>query len=142
MFNQREVICLCRIIYLIYQSPYQIMRRNEKMRKKLFILSPIIVLILTSGIMPFLPRAIPMHNSMWGEVDRWGSKYELFIIAGLSIVFNLLMELLYYINIKIRDYNVEGNKREKQKNFFYTCGIVFSFLIVLVIFSIVLEVKK
>ena len=81
------------------------------MRKKLFILSPIIVLILTSGIMPFLPRAIPMHNSMWGEVDRWGSKYELFIIAGLSIVFN-------------------------------TCGIVFSFLIVLVIFSIVLEVKK
>ncbi len=82
-----------------------------KMRRKIFILAPMCALGFT------------------------------FIIAGLSILFNLLLELLCFLNAKFRDCPTENNIFEKQRKIFYTCGIVFSFFIILVIFSIVLEAK-
>lgn len=108
------------------------------MRRKVFLLSPIIVVLFTFIMMPFLPQKIEIHYNMWGEANRWGSKYELFIVAGLSIAFNLLMELLSYVNMKMGEDTVENHMPEKKK-FFYTCGIAFSFLLIADLFSIALK---
>lgn len=32
--------------------------------------------------MQFLPDRIPMHYNFAGEIDRWGSKYEMFVLAA------------------------------------------------------------
>ena len=42
-----------------------------------------IVLASTLIAMAFLPDIIPVHFDIHGEVDRWGSKYELLILPGV-----------------------------------------------------------
>ena len=40
-----------------------------------------------------LPDEVPAHYNASGEVDRWGSKYELFILPGIGLFILLLMQL-------------------------------------------------
>lgn len=41
-----------------------------------------------------LPAEVPAHFNGVGEVDRWGSKYELLILPVIAIVLTLIMELI------------------------------------------------
>lgn len=47
----------------------------------------ILPVIITCFVLPFLPDSIPMHYNSLGAIDRWGSKYEIFIVLGLIILF-------------------------------------------------------
>ena len=43
--------------------------------------------------MRFLPKTIPAHYGINGEVDRYGSKFELFILPVCSLIFGIMMFL-------------------------------------------------
>ena len=42
----------------------------------------------------FLPDTIPAHYGVSGQVDRWGSKYECFVLPGITLAFGALMLLV------------------------------------------------
>ena len=46
------------------------------MRKALWILTALPI-IATAFVLQFMPDRIPAHYDFSGEIDRWGSKYEL-----------------------------------------------------------------
>lgn len=45
----------------------------------------ILPLVISIAILPILPDQIPAHYGINGEVDRWGSKWEIFILPIMSI---------------------------------------------------------
>lgn len=57
----------------------------------LFFLGSIILLIAVWGS---LPEKVPAHYNALGEVDRWGSKWELFILPGIGLLILLFMQFL------------------------------------------------
>ena len=57
------------------------------------ILTLLPMVITTVAVLWFLPDTIPAHYGISGEVDRWGSKYESFILPGISLVFGAAMLL-------------------------------------------------
>lgn len=59
------------------------------MKKTMWIIS-FISLIGTAFSMQFLPDKVPMHFDISGNVDRWGSKYEMFIFPAF-LIFNTVI---------------------------------------------------
>lgn len=57
----------------------------------LSLVSMFIILIMQWGA---LPEEIPAHFSANGEVDRWGSKWELLILPGIAIGLNIFLKIL------------------------------------------------
>lgn len=55
------------------------------------ILTLLPLVVTTIGVLWFLPEQIPAHYGISGEVDRWGSKYECFILPVLTLPFGGLM---------------------------------------------------
>jgi uncharacterized membrane protein len=56
-----------------------------------FYLGSIIFLIIVWGR---LPEEVPAHYNAVGEVDRWGSKWELLILPGVGAFISLLMQTI------------------------------------------------
>ena len=52
-----------------------------------------IALISTAIAMPYLPEKVAMHFDASGAVDRYGSKYEMFVLPIILIIFNVVLEL-------------------------------------------------
>ena len=46
-----------------------------------------IPLIGTAIVLQFLPDRVPMHYDFSGNIDRWGSKYEEFLIPAIVLLF-------------------------------------------------------
>lgn len=65
------------------------------MKKKNRICIGIIIfsIIVTCISLNFMPDKIPVHYNGVGEIDRWGSKLEMFIFPIIMIIFNLIMYL-------------------------------------------------
>lgn len=60
------------------------MKEESRKRYYLTILAFVLVTLVIAGIaMRFLPDTVPVHFSANGVVDRYGSKYELFAVAGI-----------------------------------------------------------
>ncbi len=65
-----------------------------KPRKILYILFLLLPLAVTLAALPFLPDTIPAHYNFQGQVDRWGSKYEMFVFPALNLSLGLIMLLV------------------------------------------------
>lgn len=63
------------------------------MKNKLLWLFTLLPVIVTSVAVRFLPEQIPAHYGIDGAVDRWGSKYESFILP-VTVIFMAFMWLL------------------------------------------------
>ena len=46
----------------------------------------VLPLLVTAAAYPFFPKIIPAHYNLAGEVDRYGSKAELFILPAMVLV--------------------------------------------------------
>ena len=55
----------------------------------------IIALASTLLALPHLPERVPMHFDASGAVDRYGSKYELFLLPIVMIISNIASEIGY-----------------------------------------------
>lgn len=61
--------------------------------KRLYIAAVLLLaleLILPLAALPFLPESIPAHYNAAGQVDRWGSRYEVLLFPLLMLPFGAL----------------------------------------------------
>lgn len=75
------------------------------------ILTLLPMVMTTVAVLWFLPDTIPAHYGISGEVDRWGSKYESFILPGISLVFGAAMLLGAWISGRSSRKEVEQGSR-------------------------------
>ena len=61
-------------------------------------------LILVAALYARLPDQVPMHWGFDGEIDRYGSKNELWLIGALGPLFALLFQFLPRLDPKKRNY--------------------------------------
>jgi uncharacterized membrane protein len=75
-----------------------------KKTNRLILMLSIISLILTVIIYPNLPDIIPQHFGPNGEVDRYGPKYMVFIMAIMPIAIYFFMDITRSIDPKKKSY--------------------------------------
>lgn len=73
-------------------------------RKIIMIVLAVLPLVMVLAVYNKLPEQVPMHWGINGEVDRYGEKSELFLLAGLNLFFGILLPLLARIDPKRRNY--------------------------------------
>ena len=61
-----------------------------------------------------IPQQVPMHYNAMGEIDSWGSKYEIFFLPAISILLYVFITAVSFfphiwnVPVKITDENKEG----------------------------------
>ena len=73
----------------------------KKVLKYLLMIAPFLMLLAVYGK---LPAEVPMHWNIHGEIDRYGSKNELFLIAGINIFLGVFMAVMAKIDPKQKNY--------------------------------------
>lgn len=63
-----------------------------------------------------LPDTVPAHFGVSGEVDRWGSKWELLILPVISIVLHLFMQ---FIEVRPHTHNYPARLNDTNREVFY-----------------------
>jgi uncharacterized membrane protein len=53
--------------------------------------APLIIAVI---VLPMLPDSVPAHYGLGGEVDRYGSKYEMLILPVFTVLFQLFWVLM------------------------------------------------
>ena len=64
-------------------------------------IAPILMIL---AVYSKLPAEVPMHWNIHGEIDRYGSKNELFLLAGLNIFLGAFMSVIAKIDPKQKIY--------------------------------------
>ncbi|MCR5545449.1 MAG: SdpI family protein [Lachnospiraceae bacterium] len=66
--------------------------------KKMMWIVTIIAFVGTAIVLLFMPDSVPMHYDVEGNIDRWGSKYENFVLPIIIMVMSLFWSLIarYY----------------------------------------------
>ena len=81
------------------------------MKKALWIVS-FIPLVVTAVLLQYLPDKIPMHFDGAGNIDRWGSKLESFLIPIVLLVLALMMTLIARYYEKKAESASDGKEKE------------------------------
>ena len=76
-----------------------------KMKKVLRVLLMVAPVLMVLAVYGKLPDVVPVHWGINGEVDRYGSKMELFIIAGMNIFLGIFMPLVAKVDPKKKNYD-------------------------------------
>ena len=79
--------------------------------------------VITAIGMQFLPDSVPMHYDFAGNVDRWGSKYENYILAAVFSGSGLLMLLIAKLAVKLTDTDEEREKAKSNEKIVLYSGI-------------------
>lgn len=80
-----------------------------KTKNKILIALTVLPLIITAVVLKFMPERIPAHYDAAGNIDRWGSKYESFVLPGIII----LMTLFWFGIIKYYENKQKKSTDEK-----------------------------
>lgn len=72
--------------------------------KKLITALSFVPLIAAAIAVQFMPDKVPLHYDLSGEIDRWGSKYELLLIPAV-----LLIVMFVFIGIIAHFENISNN---------------------------------
>lgn len=86
----------------------------------LLILAPLIILFIW---LPFLPDTIPAHYDIAGNVDRFGSKYELFLFAAINPIAAATICICGAVLRKTP--SVQAQKKTLALVFFITCEVTY-----------------
>lgn len=73
-------------------------------KKIAMIVLAVLPLVMVLAVYGKLPARVPMHWGINGEVDRYGDKIELLPLAGLNILFGLMMPFLAKVDPRKRNY--------------------------------------
>lgn len=77
-----------------------------KIKNKGLLVIFILSLIISIGAFPFLDNQIPIHWSVNGTIDNYGSKFWIFLEPTLILLFWLLMDLLKKVDPKRSFYSL------------------------------------
>ena len=83
------------------------MKRSSKVLYVVLMALPLAVTLIVLG---FLPGQVPAHYGPDFQVDRWGSKYELLLLPGFTVLIGLL--LLFFGRLAARQ---EGTGQNNAK---------------------------
>ena len=73
----------------------------KKVLKYLLMVAPFLMIL---AVYSKLPAEVPMHWNIHGEIDRYGSKNELFLLAGINIFLGAFMSGIAKIDPKQKNY--------------------------------------
>ena len=59
---------------------------------RLLRLLTVLPILISAVVLPLLPERIPAHYNLAGEIDRWGSRLEIFILPVFCLVSGFLWE--------------------------------------------------
>ena len=65
--------------------------RHEKLWRTLFYILMGLPLVVTLAALLVLPAEIPMHYNAAGEVNRWGSKYEMLLLPLITLLMGVFL---------------------------------------------------
>ncbi|MBR5968691.1 MAG: DUF1648 domain-containing protein [Lachnospiraceae bacterium] len=85
------------------------------MKKALWIVS-FIPLVVTAFLLQYLPDKIPMHFDGAGNIDRWGSKTESFLIPLVLLACALMMTLIARYYEKKAESTSDEKERESARS--------------------------
>ena len=85
------------------------------MKKALWILTALPI-IATAFALQFMPDRIPAHYDFSGEIDRWGSKYELIVFPLVIIAISISWEVIFSIYNKKAQNASEDKQRAEMLN--------------------------
>lgn len=81
------------------------------------ILISLVPMIGTLVSLRFMPDTIPMHYNIYGDIDRWGSKYEALLFPGVILILALvwILSIRKYKN-KMADSSDEKSSADARTN--------------------------
>ncbi|HEY8460277.1 MAG TPA: DUF1648 domain-containing protein [Blastocatellia bacterium] len=71
------------------------------MKRNYFLMAALLIaatLIVTLALYPYLPDRIPTHWNWRGEIDRYGEKWEIFLLPGVMVLFVLFYAALPWLS--------------------------------------------
>ena len=74
---------------------------KKKILKYLLMVAPFLMIL---AVYNKLPAEVPMHWNIHGEIDRYGSRNELFLIAGINVFLGVFMSAVAKIDPKQKNY--------------------------------------
>lgn len=77
------------------------MKNKITLKTLLYFVLMLLPLLIVFILLPSLPEKIPVHYSLSGEINRWGSRYESFIFPIITIIFALIFKLSKFTKNKI-----------------------------------------
>ncbi len=98
---------------------------------------PLVLAIIAVG---FMDTKIPMHYDFAGNVDRWGSRFEIFILPIATIIIGAF--LLWVVKITTKK---EKNGNNNEKFLLYTIAwdlVIFNVLNIMIIYSGLQKLEK
>ena len=85
--------------------------------KKIIWTLAVLPTIVTAVALKFMPDTVPLHYNFAGEIDRWGSKYEHFLMPVFLIVWVILMQVItYFQEKKIEDEPTPREQASRRNN--------------------------
>ena len=110
------------------------------MRKKWIKILTFLPLILAIIAVGFMDKKIPIHYDIAGNVDRWGSRYEIFV---LPIATFLMAGFLIWMQKFAAKQESHGNNNEKYIDMtIIVCLIIFNVINFLIIYSGLAKLEK
>ncbi|MBE5927030.1 MAG: DUF1648 domain-containing protein [Lachnospiraceae bacterium] len=87
------------------------------MKNKILTVLTVLPLIITAVVLRFMPDKIPAHYDAAGNIDRWGSKYESFVLPGIIVIMTLfwLCFIKYFENKQKKSTN-DKEVKESENN--------------------------
>ena len=89
------------------------------MKKGYFAIALVVALsfAVSAILIPMMPETVPVHFNIHGEADRMGSRYEMLIFPGFSVVMGVFMALM-----------ARSRKSESEKKVLLITGVMSSAL--------------
>ena len=110
------------------------------MRKKWIKILTFLPLILAIIAVGFMDKKIPIHYDIAGNVDRWGSRYEIFILPLATF---LMAGFLLWMQKFAAKQESQGNNNEKYIDMtIIVCLIIFNVINFLIIYGGLIKLEK
>ncbi len=84
------------------------------MMKRIMWIIAMIPTIVTAVVYQFLPKEMPMHYDVNGEIDRWGSRAEQFIFPAIILVMALFWQIMIILYEKGAQNEKNAEKERKE----------------------------
>ena len=86
------------------------------MKNKILWILAFLPTLITAVVINFMPDKVPMHYDIQGNIDRWGSKYESFVLPVMIIVIALFFSCFIRHYKKKQNSEVDDKEKAEAKN--------------------------
>lgn len=97
-----------------------------KLKTKILWIITVLPLFITAVTVRFMPDTVPVHYDFYGNIDRWGSKYENFLYPCFIVLMTIFWQvgINYYKRKQKRDSDDKEIKEAKNNEKVFYCVAV------------------